>query len=139
MLYTIGSQTGVRVPPGVREVVQGVRGENISPITENGRNSRNVPFETELQLSDGNIFLCIQIPYILGCKAVFLSNKHNNDCNDEQTLIKEQNHEENVTSALNSATATPPFSTVDPHTSAKATFGHIHSLVFPIAFKTKNV
>src|SRR4029434_7987370 len=46
MLYTIGSQTGVHVPPGVRKVVQGVRGENISAITENGRNSQNVPFET---------------------------------------------------------------------------------------------
>src|SRR4029434_7844100 len=54
----LGSQTGVR------EVVQGVRGEKISAITENGRNSRNVPFETELQLSDGNIILCIKIAEI---------------------------------------------------------------------------
>src|SRR4029434_144398 len=35
-------------------------------------------------------------------------------------------------SALNSAPATPPFSTVDPQISAKATFSHIHALVFPI-------
>src|SRR4029434_10291954 len=33
----------------------------MSAITENGRNSQNVPFETELQLSDGNIILCIKI------------------------------------------------------------------------------
>ena len=62
---------------------------------ENGRNSRNVPFETKLQLSDGNIILCIKIAkihlYILPCKAVFLSNKHNNDRNDEQALIKKTN------------------------------------------------
>ena len=57
-LYSLSSQTGVR------GVVQGVRGENISAITENGRNSRNVPFETELQLSDGNIILCIKIAQI---------------------------------------------------------------------------
>ena len=63
-LYSLGSQTGVRVPPGVRKVVQGVRRENISAITESGRNSRNVPFETELQLSDGNIILCIKIAQI---------------------------------------------------------------------------
>ena len=63
-IYIIGSQTGVRVPPGVRKVVQGVRGEKISAITENGRNSQNVPFETELQLSDGNIILCIKIAQI---------------------------------------------------------------------------
>ena len=49
---------------GVREVVQGVRGEKISAITENGRNSRNVPFEKKLQLSDGNIILCIKIAQI---------------------------------------------------------------------------
>src|SRR4029434_2292366 len=60
-VYVIGSQTGVRVPPGLREVVQGVRGEKMSAITENGRNLQNVPFETELQLSDGNILLCIKI------------------------------------------------------------------------------
>ena len=65
-LYSLGSQTGVRVPPGVRKVVQGVRGENISAITENRRNSRDVLFETELQLSDGNIILilCIKIAQI---------------------------------------------------------------------------
>ena len=101
ILYNIGSQTGVR------KVVQGVHGEKISAITENGRNSQNVPFETELQLSDGNIILCIKMP----CKAVFLSYKHNNDRNDEQALIRKQNHWENVTSVLNSAPATPPYST----------------------------
>src|SRR4029434_4838893 len=59
-IYIIGSQTGVRVPPGV----QGVRGEKISAITENGGNSQNVPIETELQLSDRNIILCIKIAQI---------------------------------------------------------------------------
>ena len=101
--YAIGSQTGVR------EVVQGVRGEKISAITENGRNSQNVPFETELQLSDGNIICASKspkFPCILSCKAVFLSYKHNNDRNDEQALITKQNHSENVTSVLNSAPAT---------------------------------
>src|SRR4029434_9495876 len=63
-VYSIGSQTGVRVPPGVRKVVQGVCGEKMSVITENGRNSQNVPFETELQLSDGNIIFCIKIAQI---------------------------------------------------------------------------
>ena len=57
IIYIIGSQTGVRVPPEVRKVVQGVRGEKISAITENGRNSQNVPFETE-------IILCIKIAQI---------------------------------------------------------------------------
>ena len=54
-----------------------------------------VPFETELQLSDGNIILCIkiaQIPLYFALQAVFLSNKHNNEPNDEQALIKKQNH-----------------------------------------------
>ena len=77
---------------GVRKVVQGVRGENISAITENGRNLQNVPFETDLQLSDGNIILCIkiaQIPLYFALQ-VFLSNKHNNDRKDEQAFIKKQ-------------------------------------------------
>src|SRR4029434_1687952 len=39
VLYVIGSQTGVRVPPGVRKVVQGGRGE-IFAVTENGRSWR---------------------------------------------------------------------------------------------------
>ena len=30
-------------------------------------------------------------PSILSCKAVFLSNEHNNDRNDEQALIKKRN------------------------------------------------
>src|SRR4029434_4367705 len=58
LLYNMGSKTGGR------GVVEGVLGEKISAITENGRNSQNVPFETELQLSDGNIILCIKIPQI---------------------------------------------------------------------------
>src|SRR4029434_8080095 len=80
---------------------------------------RNCNFQTETSFC---AYKSHKFPCILGCKALFLSHKHNNDCNDEQTLIKEQNHQENVTSALNSAPAAPPFSTVDPHTSAKAKF-----------------
>src|SRR4029434_4894662 len=91
---------------------------------------RNCTFETETSFCS---YKSPKFPCILGCKAIFLSNKHNTDRNDEQTLIKEQNHWEHVTSALNSAPATPPCSTVDTHTSATAC--HIHSLIFPIAFK----
>src|SRR4029434_8671444 len=96
---------------------------------------RNCTFETETSFCS---YKSPKFPCILGCKATFLSNKHNNDCNDEQTLIKQQNHSEKVTCS-GRAPATPPFSTVDPQISAKATFSHIHALVFPIAFKTKNV
>ena len=62
---------------------------------------------------------------VIATAPVFLSNKHNNDRNDEQTLIKKQNHWENVTSALNSAPATPPFqrlthrSPLKPHSRAR--------------------
>src|SRR4029434_6973751 len=42
----------------------GHRAKDFSAITENGRNSRNVPFQTELQLSNGNIILYIQIAQI---------------------------------------------------------------------------
>src|SRR4029434_5310607 len=31
-----------------------------------------------------------ELPCVLPCKAVFLSNKHNNDRDNEQTLIQEQ-------------------------------------------------
>src|SRR4029434_4855156 len=50
--------------------------------------SKRFSVKSVLQLPDG----------ILHCKAAFLSNKHNNDRNDEHTLIKEQNHLQNVTS-----------------------------------------
>src|SRR4029434_7202580 len=93
LLYILGSQTGVRVPPGVREVVQGVRGENHSAITENGRNSRNVyPLKQNCNVYTETSFCASKSPKfcILPCKAAFLSNKHNNDRNDEQTLIQEQ-------------------------------------------------
>src|SRR4029434_7863952 len=48
---------------------------------------RNCTFETETSFCS---YKSPTFPCILGCKAIFLSNKHNNDCNDEQTLIKEQ-------------------------------------------------
>src|SRR4029434_8441846 len=78
--YTIGSQTGVR------EVVQGVRGENISAITENGRNSQNVAYRLKQNCNfQKETSFCAskspKFPCILHCKAVFLSNKHNNNCN----------------------------------------------------------
>src|SRR4029434_7456261 len=82
--YCIGSQTGVR------EVVQGVRGENISSITENLRNyplKQNCNFQTETSFCASK---SPKFPCILPCKAVFLSNKHNNDRNDEQEIIKKQ-------------------------------------------------
>src|SRR4029434_10360919 len=92
LLYTIGSQTGVRVPLGVREVVQGVRGEKISAITENGR---NYPLKQNCNCQTETSFCATKspkFPCILSCKAVFLSYKHNNDRNDEQALIRKQNH-----------------------------------------------
>src|SRR4029434_4766288 len=57
------------VPPPSRVASLGGGGARVArandfPITENGRNSRNVPFKTESQLSDGNIILCIQIAQI---------------------------------------------------------------------------
>src|SRR4029434_4690638 len=67
---------------------------------------RNCNFQTETSFCS---YKSPKFPCILGCKAIFLSNKHNNDCNYEQTLIKAQNHSEKITSALNSAPTTPPF------------------------------
>ena len=73
---------------------------------------QNCNFQTETSFCASKSPKC---PCILPCKAVFLSNKHNNDRNDEQALIKKQNHWENVTSVLNSAPATPPCSTWHTH------------------------
>src|SRR4029434_9290065 len=69
---------------------QGVRGENISAITEKGRNyplkqNCNFQMETSFCASKSPKFPCI-----LPCKVVFLSNIHTNDCNDEQAFIKTQ-------------------------------------------------
>ena len=50
--------------------------------------------------------------------------QNNNDRNDDQILIKEQNHWENVTSVLNSAPATPRCSTVDAHTHLRYSLSH---------------
>src|SRR4029434_3485041 len=91
---------------------------------------RNCTFETETSFC---AYKSPKFPCILPCKAVFLSNKHNNDRNDEQALIKKQNHSENIQSVLKSPPAPPPCSTVDTHTSATAC--KMNSLIFPIACK----
>src|SRR4029434_667981 len=95
----------------------GIRGMN--PL------KRNCNFQTETSFC---AYKSTKVPCVLGCKAIFLSNKHNNDRNDKQALIRKQNHWENVTSVLNSAPATPPCSTVDTHTFATAC--KIVSLIF---------
>ena len=71
---------------------------------------RNCNFQTETPFCASK---SPKFPCILSCKTVFISNKHNNDCKDEQTLIINKKNIENVTSVLNSAPATPPYSTVD--------------------------
>src|SRR4029434_6143153 len=81
------------------------------------RLKQNCNFQTETSFCASK---SPKFPCILSCTAVFISTKHSNDRNDEQALIKKQYHRENVTSVLNSAPATSPFSTVDPRTSAKA-------------------
>src|SRR4029434_5039466 len=101
----------------------------MSAITENGRNSQNVPFETELQLSDGNIILWIkiaQIPMYFTCKAV-LSYKHNNDRNDERALIQEQIAEKMSRLCCTTLRPRALFNCLWTHT-------HLH-VIFPIACK----
>src|SRR4029434_7929713 len=81
---------------GTRGGSGGTRGEH---FRDNGKRTEfaecRLPFETELQLSDGTSFCASKspkFPCILPCKAVFLSKKHNNDPNDGLALIKKQNH-----------------------------------------------
>ena len=54
-----------RFPRGYRSGSGGTRGEN---FCDNGKRTEfagcSLPFETELQLSDGNIILCIKIAQI---------------------------------------------------------------------------
>src|SRR4029434_10211474 len=54
---------------------------------------RNCTFETETPFcaSKSPKFACI-----LSCKTVFISNKHNNDCKDEQTLNKKKKNIETM-------------------------------------------
>src|SRR4029434_2252143 len=51
---------GTRTPRGTRSGSGGTLGEN---VRDNGKRTE-LPFETELQLSDGNIILCIKIAQI---------------------------------------------------------------------------
>src|SRR4029434_2807687 len=51
---------GTRTPRGTQSGLRGTRGEN---VRDNGKRTE-LPFETELQLSDGNIILCIKIAQI---------------------------------------------------------------------------
>src|SRR4029434_6815734 len=52
----------------------------VYPSTFGALGERHSPTKTELRHSNA----------ILPCKTTFLSHKHNNDRNDEQTLIQEQ-------------------------------------------------
>src|SRR4029434_2753121 len=54
---------------------------------------RNCNFQTETPFcaSKSPKFACI-----LSCKTVFISNKHNNDCKDEQTLNKKKKNIEKM-------------------------------------------
>ena len=51
---------GTRTPRGTQSGSGGTRGEN---FRDNGKQAE-LPFKTELQLSDGNIILCIKIAQI---------------------------------------------------------------------------
>src|SRR4029434_8140794 len=60
----------------------------MSAITENGRNyplKQNCNFQTETSFCASK---SPKFPCSLSCKAVFLSNKHNTNRNDEQAFIK---------------------------------------------------
>src|SRR4029434_9820937 len=72
---------------------------------------------TELQLSN----------VILPCKTAFLSHKHNNDRNDEQTLIQEQIIEKMSRLCWTTLRPRPLFNCLGTHT-------HLH-VIFPIACK----
>src|SRR4029434_1969405 len=48
---------------------------------------QNCKFQTETSFCASKL---LKFPCILPCKAVFLSNKHNNNRNDEQALIKNE-------------------------------------------------
>src|SRR4029434_1248372 len=80
------------------------RGENFrdnrkrTEIRRMYRLKQNCNFQTETSFCASK---SPKFPCILSCEAVFLSYKHNNDRNDEQALIRKQNHRENVTSVLN--------------------------------------
>src|SRR4029434_8229434 len=78
---------GTRTPRGTQSGSGGTRGEN---VCDNGKqNAQNCNFQTETSLCASK---SPKFPCVLSCKAVFLSYKHNNDCNDEQALIRKQNH-----------------------------------------------
>ena len=75
------------------------------------------PTKTELQLSNA----------ILPCKTAFLSHKHNNDRDDEQTLIQEQITEKMSRLCWTTLRPRPLFNCLWTHT-------HLH-VIFPIACK----
>src|SRR4029434_6300256 len=75
------------------------------------------PTKTELQLSNA----------ILPCKTAFLSHKHNNDRDNEQTLIQEQITEKMSRLCWTTLRPRPLLNCLCTHT-------HLH-VIFPIACK----